>query len=307
MLPGYHDEGALDVVSFSGPGTRLRKGTAENSQGDGILDAGNTTVSAAGLRESSITLSDARAGTITAVRLNFSLPLTALKVVAVPSLRVVLPVGFDGQHATVTASNLGGTVQLRPHYGVTLYPGSPCCNDLLVSEKLTSGRFGSNSYETTYTVDLVGVRAPPLPATLCGLQLHLTKVLTSDMDFATQDTQRLLFGTCVTIIANQIPHARLSILPPATATAAEVLVVFTAINPIPADGWVTLRLPKGEPALEPAATFAGDASNFNGNFGCGQSYLEVRAATADDVATHNVTLPATLSPLHGGFRVSRYV
>ena len=310
VLPGYGDEGAVDVVSFSGPGTHLRKGTAMNSQGDGVLDAGSANVSAAGLRESSITLSDARAGTITAVNLSFSLPLTGLKVVAVPTLRVVLPVGFDGQHATVAASSLGGTVQTRPHYGVTLYPGSPCCNDLLLSEELTPGRFGSNTYETAYTVALVGVRAPPLPGTLCGLQLHLSKVVTSDMDFASQDTQRVLAGTCVTIIANQIPHASFSILPPATATVTEALVVFTAINPIPADGWVTLRLPTGEPALQPALSFQGDLDNFNGNFGCDQSYLDVRAATADDVAAHGVTLPADvagLSPIFGDFSVSRYV
>ena len=122
---------------------------------------------------------------------------------------------------------------------MTLYPGSPCCNDLLLSEDVTPHRFGSNSDQMAYTVELVGVRAPPLPDTLCGLQLHLSHVMTSDMDFATQDTQRVLAGTCVTIVANAIPYARMSILPPATATATEVLVVFTAVNPIPADGWVT--------------------------------------------------------------------
>ena len=42
-----------------------------------------------------------------------------------------------------------------------------------------------------YTVELVGVRAPPLPGTLCGLQLHLSHVVTSDMDFATQVTLTL--------------------------------------------------------------------------------------------------------------------
>ena len=69
MLPGYHDEGALGVVSFSGPGSRMRQGTAEvEGYGYGILDAGSVNVSAVGLRESSITLSDARAGSITAVR-----------------------------------------------------------------------------------------------------------------------------------------------------------------------------------------------------------------------------------------------
>ena len=124
---------------------------------------------------------------------------------------------------------------------MTLYPGSPCCNDLLLSEDVTPYRFGSNSDQMAYTVELVGVRAPPLPDTLCGLQLHLSHVMTSDMDFATQGTQRVLAGTCVTIVANAIPYASLSILPPATATATEVLVVFTAVNPIPADGWVTLR------------------------------------------------------------------
>ena len=72
MLPGYYDEGALEVVSFSGPGSRMRQGTAEDAQGYGVLDAGSVNVSAAGLHESSITLSDARAGSITAVRLNFS-------------------------------------------------------------------------------------------------------------------------------------------------------------------------------------------------------------------------------------------
>ena len=124
---------------------------------------------------------------------------------------------------------------------MTLYEGSPCCNDLLLSEDVTPNRFGSNSDQMAYTVELVGVRAPPLPDTLCGLQLHLSHVMTSDMDFATQDTQRVLAGTCVTIVANAIPYAHMSILPPATATATEVLVVFTAVNPIPADGWVTLR------------------------------------------------------------------
>ena len=100
---------------------------------------------------------------------------------------------------------------------MTLYEGSPCCNDLLLSEEVTYGRFGSNSDQMAYTVELVGVRAPPLPDTLCGLQLHLSHVMTSDMDFATQDTQRVLAGTCVTIVANAIPYARMSILPPATA------------------------------------------------------------------------------------------
>ena len=71
MLPGYHDEGTLEVVSFSGPGSRMRQGTAEvEGYGYGILDAGSVNVSAVGLRESSITLSDARAGSITAVRPN---------------------------------------------------------------------------------------------------------------------------------------------------------------------------------------------------------------------------------------------
>ena len=134
---------------------------------------------------------------------------------------------------------------------MTLYEGSPCCNDLLLSEEVTYGRFGSNSDQMAYTVELVGVRAPPLPDTLCGLQLHLSHVMTSDMDFATQDTQRVLAGTCVTIVANAIPYARMSILPPATATATEVLVVFTAVNPIPADGWVTRRPTNPNPNPNP--------------------------------------------------------
>ena len=48
-----------------------------------------------------------------------------------------------------------------------------------------------NSDQMAYTVELVGVRAPPLPGTLCGLQLHLSHVVTSDMDFATQVTLTL--------------------------------------------------------------------------------------------------------------------
>ena len=56
---------------------------------------------------------------------------------------------------------------------------------------------------------------------------------------------------CVTIVANAIPYASLSILPPATATATEVLVVFTAVNPIPADGWVTRRPTNPNPNPNP--------------------------------------------------------
>ena len=236
------------------------------------------------------------------------LPVSRSQVVAVPTLRVVLPAGFDGHGATVAASSLGGTVQTRPRYGVSLYPGSPCCNDLLLSEQLTFGRFGSNSEATAYTVELQGVRVPPLPATLCGLQLHLSKVVTADMDFATQGIQRVLAGACVTIVANEISQARFTISPPTTATTTEALVVFTAVNPIPADGWVTLRLPTGEPGLQPAISFnLGNIDGFNGNFRCGKSYLDVRAATANDTAAHGVTPPAVLSQLDGTLRVSKYV
>ena len=56
-----------------------------------------------------------------------------------------------------------------------------------------------------------------------------------------------------------------------------------------------------------AATFAGDSDNFNGHFSCGQTYLDVRAATAADVAAHRLALPSPLSDFEGDLRVSRYV
>ena len=56
-----------------------------------------------------------------------------------------------------------------------------------------------------------------------------------------------------------------------------------------------------------AATFAGDSDNFNGHFSCGQTYLDVRAATAADLVAHRLALPAPLSALEGALRVSRYV
>jgi hypothetical protein len=78
-------------------------------------------------------------------------------------------------------------------------------------------------------------------ATPC-LQVELSAVEMSDSQHT---TQRVYAGVCVTIAQNLLTQASFSVMPPATHSPAQVLVLFTTTNPIPADGWVTVQLPTG--------------------------------------------------------------
>ena len=277
-LPPVASAGALTAETRNPDDTRTLDTTP----------AGGVVLSVAGLRNASVALADARAGATGALHLAFT---TEGTTPGGSILLVCLPPGFNASAAAeVVNSTLGSRT-----FVIESYAGGACV-ELRILDTAPAGAHGLTIAG--------GVRAPPLPADHCGASL---RVVPQDAgaaerggpgDIGASDLERAL-ALCVAVTPNALIAVTSTLAPPTTSAPTELRVSFVAPNPIPADGWLQLRLPPV--AGVPAAAAA---------FSCAAADAPLVAAAVNGSLEGNLTAAgvacaAALQPGGGEIRLRR--